>query len=142
MLEYGYDLEHSKALVSELGIDKHVIWLPKMYRKEIMQLISRVDVCTGEYGRSYLTFGTIIEAMLLKKPVIHYRDDNLYTGIYPELYPLLNAREPEEIEIAIGYALNNPGELKKMGEAASGWVKKYFIEKPLKTLQNLIEASN
>jgi glycosyltransferase involved in cell wall biosynthesis len=142
MLEYGCDIEDSKRLINDLGITDRVTWLPKVYRKELMYVISKVDVCCGEFGRSYLTFGTIVEAMLMQKAVIHYRDDRLYTYKYPELYPLLNAREPEEIENAIAYAQNNPEKLKEMGKAASGWVKEYFIKKPLEALQSLIEAAD
>lgn len=139
MLEYGNDLQASKELISELGIDSYVKWLPKMYRKDIMYLLQNVDVCTGEFYMSYLTFGTIIEAMLMKRPVIHFRDDALYTDVYPELYPMLNAREPQEICKALNFAFDNPAKLKMMGEQAYSWVKKHFIEHPVKFLQNLIE---
>jgi hypothetical protein len=142
MLEYGYDLHHSKQLILELGIEEHVIWLPKMFRKEIMYLVSKVDVCSGEFGRSYLTFGTIVEAMTMRKPVIHYRDDSLYQNAYSSLYPLLNAKEPHEIAKVIEFAVSNPGKIKKMGEEASEWIKSNFIKKPLSRLQHLIENSS
>jgi glycosyltransferase involved in cell wall biosynthesis len=140
MLEYGNDLQHSKQLVEELGITQHVSWFPKMYRKDLMYLIKNVDIGCGEFVRSYLTFGTVVEAMFLKKPVIHYRVDSLYEKFYPELYPMLHAREPEEIENAINYAVKHPQDLELMGEQARRWVKKYFIEQPLKVLQEIIEA--
>lgn len=139
MLEYGYDVQHSKQLIAELGIAENVIWLPKMTRKEIMCLISKVDVCSGEFGRSYLTFGTIVEAMLMGKPVIHYRDDSLYENAHSELYPLLNAREPREITEAISYAITNAGVIKTMGKEASDWINEFFIKQPLERLAILIE---
>ncbi len=139
MIEYGNDVENSKLLIEELGITKHVHWMPKMYRKDLMFLIKNADVCCGEFGRSYLTFGTIIEAMQMKKPVIHYRDDSLYTDKYPSLYPLFNASDPEQIENAIITAISNPDLVKRMGEEAQAWVKKYFVQKPVAFLQSLIE---
>jgi glycosyltransferase involved in cell wall biosynthesis len=139
MLEYGYDLQHSKELIKDLGIEEYVIWLPKMARREIMCLIGKVDVCAGEFGRSYLTFGTIVEAMLMSKPVIHHRDDRLYSDAYPELYPLLNAREPDEISKAISFAVSNPDEMREMGLHASEWIRQYFIKQPLQRLTTLIE---
>lgn len=141
MLDYGNDVHSSKELISELGIGAYVKWLPKMYRKDIMYLVKNVDVCTGEFYLSYLTFGTIIEAMVMKKPVIHFRDDKLYTDIYPELYPMLNAKEPSEISGALSFAADNPAKLKTMGEQSYHWVKKYFIEQPVEFLQHLIEHS-
>ena len=118
MLEYGLDVFNSKQLIKELGIEDKVIWFPKMYRKDLMYLVSAVDVCSGEFGMSYLTFGTIMEAMLMKKPVIHYRNDELYEHVYDELYPLFNAREPEEIEARINEAYNDKDRTKRMGEQA------------------------
>jgi glycosyltransferase involved in cell wall biosynthesis len=138
MLEYGSDTEHSKELVSELGIADSVQWFPTMYRKDLMYIISKAHVCTGEFGRSYLTFGTIIEAMLMKKPVIHFRDDKLYTH-HKELYPMLCAREPHEIAQALSWAANNVDELKTMGIAAYSWARRYIIDAPMQYLESLIE---
>jgi hypothetical protein len=140
MLEYGNDVHHSKQLVAELGITNNVMWYPQMYRKDIMYLINNVDVCTGEFDKSYLTFGTVVEAMVMSKPVIHYREDNLYESIYPDLYPMLHAREPLEITNAIDFAVRNPDALKEMGQKGNRWIKKYFIDSALLHLQNIIEG--
>ena len=138
MLEYGSDTEHSKNLITELGITDYIKWFPKMHRKDLMCLIRSADICTGEFGRSYLTFGTIIEAMLMKKPVIHYRQDELYNH-HAELYPMLCAKESKEIASALTCAANNKDTLKQMGEEAYRWTVKYFIETPMQYLQSLIE---
>jgi hypothetical protein len=79
--------------------------------------------------------------MQMKKPVIHYRDDSLYTDKYPALYPLFNAKKPEEIESAIAKAVADPAMVKQMGEQANAWVKEHFIYKPLQVLQGLIEKN-
>lgn len=141
MLEYGNDVTESKELVVELGISNAVHWLPSMYRKDIMYLVKNVDICSGEFALSYLTFGTVVEAMLMKKPIVHYRDDKLYAGIYNELYPMLCAKSPSEISVALEFAHANPSLMKEMGEESYQWLKKYFIEQPLTYLQSLIEKS-
>ncbi|MGN6475597.1 MAG: glycosyltransferase [Flavipsychrobacter sp.] len=140
MLEYGSDVDHSKALINELGIADKVFWFPKMYRKELMYIVKNADVCCGEFNYSYLTFGTVVEAMFMKKPVITYRQDSLYTDVYPKLYPCFNAREPEEIEEAIATAIANPQLVKQMGEEAYAWVTENFIQKPLQRLIQIIET--
>ncbi|OSZ82388.1 hypothetical protein CAP35_03710 [Chitinophagaceae bacterium IBVUCB1] len=141
MLEYGSDVAQSKQLIQSLGIEKYVHWLPKMYRKELMYIIKHADVCCGEFAHSFLTFGTVIEAMLMKKPVITYRNDSYYLTTYPELYPCYNAKEPDEIKEAIYLAINNKNDRLLKGEQAYKWVMQYFIEKPLKELLRIIEAS-
>lgn len=139
MLEYGTDVEASKNLIKELEITDNVYWFPKMYRKELMNIIKHVDVCSGEFAHSFLVFGTVMEAMMMKKPVITYRNDNLYKDIYPELYPCFNARTAEAIATALSEAANHPGKAREIGEKAHKWVQDYFINKPLKELIQVIE---
>ncbi len=141
LLEYGQDVKRSKDLVAKMGIEENVIWLPKMFRKDIMYLLKNVDVGTGEFTRSFLTFGTIIEAMFMKKPVINYRVDSVYTNEYDRLYPTYIAKEPDEIANAISEAYNDPEKAKQMGEECYEWVMKYFINEPLASLLELIEKS-
>jgi glycosyltransferase involved in cell wall biosynthesis len=139
-LEYGGDVTNSKKLISELDIENSVFWFPKMYRKDLMYLLNNADLGSGEFDKSYLTFGTIIEAMVMGKPVIHYREDSLYSNQYPELYPLYNAREPEEIAQALQDAYDNPEERIAKGKLAQAWVKSYFIEQPLGEIYKLIKS--
>ena len=139
MVEYGSDTQASKELIKKLDIEKYVTWMPKMFRKDLFYLISKVDICTGEFGRSYLTFGTIVEAMSMGKPVIHYREDELYFGVYPDLYPLLNAKMPAEIEQQLQNYVNDPEKYQKMGKEAQAWINKYFIDEAVNKICELIE---
>lgn len=139
MVEYGTDVKHSKQLIDELGITKQVKWFPKMYRKDIMYLIHNVDVCCGEFKFSDLTFGTIVEAMMMGKPVIHHRVDEMFTSQYNKLYPMLHAREPEEIADALTNAAANRQSMIEMGAEAKKWIEEHFVKKPLQHLINLIE---
>jgi glycosyltransferase involved in cell wall biosynthesis len=139
MLEYGSDVEGSKALIVELNIERNVKWFPKMYRKELMYIVKNADLCCGEFAHSFLIYGTVVEAMLMKKPIVTYRNDNYYSGIYSELYPCFNAREPGEIANVITFATNNKNQRVQIGEEANSWLKKYFIEYPLQQLLSVIE---
>jgi glycosyltransferase involved in cell wall biosynthesis len=138
-IEYGGDVANSKKLISELGIESNVFWLPKMYRKDLMYLLSNADLGSGEFDKSYVTFGTIIETMAMGKPVVHYREDALYKEQYPELYPMYNAREPEQIAQALQEAYANPEARIAKGKQAQAWVKTYFIDRPLAAIIDIIE---
>jgi glycosyltransferase involved in cell wall biosynthesis len=140
-IDYGSDVSISKDIILANNIESNVYWLPKMYRKDLMYLLSKADVGSGEFDVSNLTFGTIIEAMAMGKPVIHYREDSLYKGQYPELYPMYNAREPEQIAQALQEAYDNPEERIAKGAKAQDWVKKFFIERPLEQIIELIEEA-
>jgi hypothetical protein len=138
MVEYGGDVTASKTLVKELGIEEQVIWLPKMYRKDLMYLIAQVDLCSGEFYKSYNTFGTIIEAMIMAKPVINYRNDELYLDKYPSLYPCLNAQTSDEIAERLQFAFQHPDAISTMGQECKEWVEKYFVQAPIDKLIELL----
>lgn len=131
MIEYGTDVNASKELIKKLNIDDYVIWFPKMLRKDILYLITKIDIGSGEFGRSYISFGTIMENMLMGKPVIHFREDNLYLNKYRSLYPLLNAKFPNEIKDQLLKYYLNKNELIRIGSEARDWSKKNLILNPL-----------
>lgn len=137
MIEYGRDVAASKALIAELGLTENVAWFPLMYRKDVMYLASNSDVCCGEFGRSYLTFGTLLEAMSIGKPVLHHRDDSLYPV---PLYPLLNAREPAEIAAALVMFVEDPEGWRDKGREGRAWVDEHVIDRPLELICGLLEV--
>jgi hypothetical protein len=139
MVEYGSDVEASKALIAELNIEQYVKWFPKMYRKELMYIVKNADLCCGEFAHSFLIYGTVAEAMLMKKPIVTYRDDSYYSDIYSELYPCYNARESDQIAEAIASAAESKNQRTDIGESANTWLKKYFIEYPLQQLFSVIQ---
>lgn len=142
LLEYGIDFPATRNLIEELGISHHVIWFPQMFRKDILYLITMIDLCCGEFGDSFLTFGTIVEAMLMGKPIIHYREDNLYLDQYPKLYPLLNCRSPEEISMQLLKYHLLKDVLKEMGLDAKNWCEQFVINEPLSRIFNIIESKS
>ena len=44
MVEYGPDVDALKELIAERGVGGRICWLPKMQRRELMWLLSRVDI--------------------------------------------------------------------------------------------------
>jgi hypothetical protein len=140
LIEHGSCVTQSKKLIENLGLVENVFWLPVMPRKSILYLISLVDLCCGEFGQSFFTFGTIVEAMLMGKPVLHYREDKLYVDSYPELYPMYNAREIEEITAQLLFCFRNKSELIQTGNAAKLWVEENLINKSIDKIVSLIES--
>lgn len=138
MFEYGSQVESSKNLVKELGISGNVFWFPKSYRKDIMLGIQQSDLGVGELGLSWYTYGTILEYMALGIPVVHKRDDTLYAAAGKELYPMIHAQSPYEIQAALECAKNEPKKCIQIGTIANEWFKKNLIEKPLNQYIDLI----
>jgi glycosyltransferase involved in cell wall biosynthesis len=140
LFEYGWDFEESKKLVTQLGIDKHVLWLPTMQRKDLMVWLYFADLGIGEFGESFLTYGSVLEILSMKKPFLGYRRDEDFTKYYPELYPMLSANTADLISEALTDVYKNPSKYREMGEKGYEWFMKYAIEKPINEIAKQIEA--
>ena len=108
MCEYGPDVTATKSLAKSLRVDDMIAWIPLSPRREIMVAISLADAVIGELARSWLTYGTIVEAMVQGKPVIHNRDDSFFSP--RPLYPMYHATSAEEVREAILRVVDYPGE--------------------------------
>lgn len=72
VVEYGPDVEASKQLVHDLGLQEHVMWLPMMPRREIMLLLEAADVGIGEFYRDpgVIWGGTGWEILAAGRPLV------------------------------------------------------------------------
>lgn len=138
--EYGYDVEATKQLCRELKIEKNVFWFPLMPRKEIMIGMSISDIVAGEFRNSWFTYGVVFESMALSKPVMHYRDDNLYKEL--ELYPMIYAKDEHDITNAINHYTLHKGEILDLGNGAHEWFIKHVLKKSLEEVSGILSEVN
>ncbi|MEJ5220080.1 glycosyltransferase, partial [Cognatishimia sp. D5M38] len=139
MCEYGPDVDASKKLAQELGVQDMIAWIPLSPRKEIMVAISYADAVIGEIERSWLTYGTVIEAMVLGKPVIHNRDDSFFAP--RPLYPMYHAKKAEDIADAILRIVAKPDEAAEIGAVAKKWYDEETIAKLVKQILDLTPSN-
>lgn len=138
--EYGSDVNETKRLVHELGIEGQVFWFPQMMRKDIMVGLNLSDIGTGEFHMSWLSCGTIYETLAMAKPLMHYREDRLYKHHYSELYPMIHIKTPEDVAGALHDYLKRPDYYKEMGEKGREWLQQYAIDYPLNEYMKIIEG--
>jgi hypothetical protein len=136
--DYGRDVRKSKEYVKELGIEKSVTWMPKMYRKDIMPALFMADMIAAEFVHSWMTGGVLYEALVASKPILGYRDDDLYLNLYPSLYPLYNANTPETIYCCFEEYLANPEVGKKIGLDGRQWYEQEVVNKAISRYCNYI----
>ena len=133
------NIKFSKDLIKELNLEDHVIWAPKMDRKEIMMGIMIADIGAGQFQNSWLTCGAVNEIISAKKPLLHYRQDELYADEYPWLYPLLNASTAQEITSQLSFAYSNPSKLDEISTSALQWLEDFSVKKPIDKIIEFIE---
>jgi len=136
LLEYGPDVEASKALIRELKLEESVIWLPQLERKEIMTYLYYADVVAGAFNLSWYSYGVVYEAMVMEKPLLHYREDALYEGMYQSLYPMFSAQGKESIADSLQQILNDPDKAVAIGKASSDWYEKYVVDNTLRIIKH------
>ncbi len=126
--EYGPDAPKSKALIEELNIQKSVLWLPILGRKELMLLIRHAHICVGELGEAGTWGGSTWEFLAMGKPVINrYKMDE---GKYKEMMgipfpPLINIENENNIaDVLLEHDLNLP-KYQKIGEESLLWFNHY-----------------
>lgn len=138
---YGPDAEETKKLVVELNLTNNVHWIEKAPRKEIMIGIGLSDIVAGEFKNSYFTYGTVLEAMTMKKTVLHNRKNiEQYKKTYDELYGMIHAEYIEDIVDGLElYWQKKDYYDTEVAVQAHEWLKKYVIEKPV---NYIIDAIN
>lgn len=130
MVEYGPDVEPSKQLARELGIEQYIHWLPKMPRRELMWLLSRVSIGCGQfYERPRMVWGgTGWESLASGKPLL--QGFNFAPGEFDRIYgypppPMLPVREEQDILRHLLKMADNPGKRVEIGRSAKEWFNRY-----------------
>lgn len=129
--EYGRQVAESRSLVAKLGLQDRVSWFPMMPRRDLMAGLAMADIACAEFENSWIASGVLYEALAMGKPILAYRDDALYRTEDATLYPILNAREPEEIADAIASTTANPGRLETIGRAGGEWYRAELVARAM-----------
>jgi hypothetical protein len=135
MFEYGPDYQASQRLAVELGVEDCITWLPLSPRREIMNVISLCDGVIGELARSWNSYGTVMEAMTMKKPVIHNRDNTYFSG--KELYSMYFANSAETLVAAWTRMLEQPDEAVQIGIDGGRWFRDVAVRQAVADIVSL-----
>ena len=139
LLEYGPDVEKSKGLIKDLGIEENVYWFPKQQRKNLLALVNAADLGVGELGnQGWMTYSVIVEFIILSKPSIHYRNSKIYEKNYPSLYEMVDTDDPDVVASAFLEFETNPQKYVDIGASANKWFKEHFHDIALKSFEEKI----
>lgn len=102
LLEYGADVDRTKGLIRELGIEGNVVWLPKMPRKELMYVLDLCDVGVGEFivDPGCIWGGTGWEVLASGKPMLqsfNFTREGFERDFGHPPPPVLDAKSPEDV---------------------------------------------
>lgn len=126
LFEYGEDFLESKKLCKELRIESNIIWLPKMQRKEIIELIRLSSVGVGEfYDQGVIWGGTGWEILGAGKPLIQKFSDKSLKEFQEEFHfpapPILQSNTILDISANLEKLYKNEDLTLELGRKSSEW---------------------
>lgn len=139
LFEYGTDHKATRKLARELNVDQHIAWFPQMPRREIMMGIGEADAVIGEISRSWFSYGTILEAMVMGKPILHHRNDALYPGQI--LYPMVHVRDATSLAESFRMIAKGGIDLVDSGEKSHEWFVEIGVKGAISALVGEIERN-
>jgi glycosyltransferase involved in cell wall biosynthesis len=126
IVEYGPDVDATRELVSALGIQDSVTWLPTMARRELMWLLSRVTIGAGEFMNpdGIIWGGTGWETLASGKPLL--QAFRFSSGEFEAAYscpppPMLPVRTEADVRAHLLWAADEPARLAEIGAGARDW---------------------
>jgi glycosyltransferase involved in cell wall biosynthesis len=124
LCEWGLELDRSKALIRELGIERNVRWLDPLPKLRLIDAYRTADVVLDQFLIG--TFGAVApEAMSCGRPVVMAFDATHHAWCFPVLPPVIDARTPEQIYAALAGLAANGAERDRIGRAGRAWIEEH-----------------
>ena len=124
LTDWGPDVDRSRALARELGIEDRLRWLAPLPKLRLIEAYRAADVVLDQFVLG--TFGAIApEAMACGCPVVMAFDPAIHEWCFPQLPPVVAAREPGEIAAALTRLLGDDVERARVGAAGRRWVEEH-----------------
>ncbi len=134
LLDWGRHVEKSRELIEILGISSLVDWVKPMKKSNLWKYYLECHAIVDQF--SLPAFGGIaFEGLTFSKRIITYFDEKEAEAFFGAPAPLMNARTPETIAVAMCRVLSDPEDKAGIGRAAGQWAKTYHSSQRILDLQ-------
>jgi glycosyltransferase involved in cell wall biosynthesis len=134
LVEWGAEVDDSKALIAELGLSARVRWVPMMSKKSLWTAYCRAHAVVDQFAIPALG-GVGMEALALGRRLITRLDEPTLAGFFGACPPVLNAATQDEVERAMRRVLDDPQDRDGLGAAGRGWIETYHSAARIVALQ-------
>lgn len=124
VMNKGWDLEKSKSLVEELGIKDNVVWLNPVSKTEMCKMYNTVDIVLDQFVIGMLAL-VALEPLACETPSISYVPKHPDGFFYPEMPPVVSAKEEDDIYKSMMILANDPSLRERLGKQGKEWIEKY-----------------
>lgn len=137
LVEWGKEIDESKALLTELGIADKVVWLPTMQKRQLWAAYCTAHAVADQFILPALG-GVGFEAMVLGRRLITAIDEGQLAHFFGEAPPCLVSLTVEQCAVQLRRVIADPGDRQGLGVAAQDWMLRYHSADRIVALQ--IEA--
>lgn len=141
LFEYGEDIQCSKKLIKEIGIEENVKWISKSLRKEIMYGLSKASLAVDQVRENICGIGgTSYEILASGTPLLTYtngalqKKDNLFFNS-----PIIEVLSENDIYNVLTDYEHNSIKYKEIGKKSKLWFDEYLGEGLAKKYVKLIK---
>jgi hypothetical protein len=134
LVEWGVDIDASKALIHQLGLDEFVSWVPPMNKKSLWHQYCRSHAVLDQFSLPALG-GVGFETLALGRRLITKIDVEqlrLFFGCPP---PVLPATNVAELADSIRSVVLDPDDKAGKGKAGRQWIRDYHSAERIVSLQ-------
>ena len=122
--DWGLEVGRSRSLIAELGIERNVRWLEPLPKLRLIDAYRAADVVLDQFLIG--TFGAVApEAMACGTPVLMAFEPSLHEWCFPELPPIVDVREPEQIYRELRRLARDEEARAELGAAGRDWVERH-----------------
>lgn len=124
LFDWGQEVDRSKALVRELGIERNVRWSQPLPKLRLIDAYRAADVVLDQFLIG--TFGAVApEAMACARPVVMAFDPALHRWCFSEQPPIVDARTSEQIHAQLSRLAGDGEARAALGAAGRSWVERH-----------------
>jgi len=117
----GRDVAASQALAADLGIDRHIRWIPQQNKQGLRECLGASDIVADQF--TYGFYGiSALEAMSVGRPVLVHLQPHCLEGFGIDSPPVVSARSEDEIYRALVQLAGDRVQAEEVGARARGWV--------------------
>jgi glycosyltransferase involved in cell wall biosynthesis len=124
LVAWGAEVEATRQLVAELGVEDHILWIDPVPKAELWALYMAVDCVLDQFVLTCIG-GVTMEAIALGSPIITALDEATMAEFYGESIPLLNGQTIEQITAAMAEVIEGTPRARAAGQRSREWFHSY-----------------
>lgn len=133
-ISWGRDLEASKKLIAELGLEAHITWKKPMQKADLWRAYLTHHAVVDQFQLQALG-GVTFESLALGRRVVTALDMSTAQRFFGEAPPLFAADSVASIAAVLRQIASDPDDVAMIGKRAASWIENNHSARRVTALQ-------